>query len=75
MSKPSISYARHRFPAAIIIDAVLLYFRFCLSYRDVEGILAQRGIQVSYEMIRRWCQKFGQFSKLVMKLPVVVSLN
>ncbi len=55
-----ISYARHRFPAAIIQHAVWLYFRFPLSFRDVEGLLCERGIDVSYETARRWFLKFGQ---------------
>jgi putative transposase len=50
---------RHRFPGEIISHAVWLYFRFLLSYRDVEELLAERGIAVSYETIRRWCRKFG----------------
>src|ERR671938_1047123 len=54
-----ISYARHRFPADIIRRAVWLYLRFTLSYRDVEELLAERGIQVSYETVRRWVLKFG----------------
>ena len=54
-----VSYARHRFPSAIIQHAVWLYFRFALSYRDVEGMLAERGIDVSYETVRRWVLKFG----------------
>jgi len=49
-----ISYARHRFPPAIIRHAVWLYFRFTLSFRDVEELLAERGIAVSYETVRRW---------------------
>lgn len=56
----SISYSRHRFPPAIIQYAVWLYFRFTLSYRDVEDLLAERGIDVSYETIRRWVEKFGR---------------
>jgi putative transposase len=52
-------YKRHRFPAEIIQYAVLLYFRFNLSHRDIEDLLAERGIQVSYEAIRLWCNKFG----------------
>ena len=59
MSAPSPLYRRHRFPPAIISHAVYLYFRFTLSYRDVEELLAVRGIVVSYETIRRWCLKFG----------------
>ena len=53
------TYKRHRFPAEIISYAVWLYFRFNLSYRDVEDLLAERGIVVSYEAIRLWCIKFG----------------
>ena len=60
MSKTHPSYSRHRFPDTVISYAVWLYFRFCLSYRDVEEMLAERGLQVSYETIRRWCLKFGQ---------------
>jgi len=48
----SISFQRHRFPAAVILHAVSLYFRFTLSLRDVEELLAERGIDVSYETIR-----------------------
>jgi putative transposase len=55
-----ISYARCRFPPVIIQHAVWLYFRFPLSFRDVEGLLAKRGIDVSYESVRRWTLKFGQ---------------
>src|SRR5918997_5985826 len=54
-----ISYARHQFPAEIIWHAVWLYLRFTLSYRDVEELLAERGIEVSYESARRWVLKFG----------------
>lgn len=52
-------YRHHRFPAEIIGHAVWLYFRFALSHRDVEELLAERGIRVSYEAIRLWCHKFG----------------
>ncbi len=54
-----ISYARHRFPPDVIRHAVWLYFRFTLSFRDVEELLAERGIEVSYESVRRWVLKFG----------------
>ena len=54
-----LSFKRHRFPAEIIRHAVWLYFRFSLSLRDVEELLAQRGIDVSYETIRCWTIKFG----------------
>ena len=49
-----ISYSGYRFPPAIIQQAIWLYFRFPLSLRDVEDLLAERGIAVSYESIRRW---------------------
>jgi transposase-like protein len=54
-----ISYRRHRFPAEIVQRAVWLYFRFSLSDRDVEDLLAERGVEVSYETVRRWALKFG----------------
>jgi putative transposase len=54
-----ISYARNRFPPEIIRHAVWLYLRFTLSYRDVEELQAERGLDVSYETIRRWVDKFG----------------
>ncbi|MDP9478484.1 MAG: IS6 family transposase [Actinomycetota bacterium] len=60
MNAPSKLYCRHRFPAEIISHCVWLYFRFCLSYRDVEEMMAQRGVIVTYESIRAWCQKVGQ---------------
>jgi len=53
-------YRRHRFPAEIIYHCVWLYFRFCLRYRDVEELMMVRGVFVTYEAIRQWCQKFGQ---------------
>ena len=55
-----VSYARHRFPPDVIGHAVWLYFRFTLSFRDVEDLLAERGIEVSYETIRCWTLRFGQ---------------
>ena len=60
MLQPSPLYRRHRFPGELISHAVWLYYRFLLSYRDVEELLAERGIAVSYETIRRWSRKFGQ---------------
>jgi transposase-like protein len=54
-----ISFARHQFPPAIIRHTVWLYLRFTLSYRDVEDLLAERGLDVSYESVRRWVLKFG----------------
>lgn len=53
------TYKRHRFPPDIISYAVWLYFRFNLSHRDIEDLLAQRGITVSRESVRLWCIKFG----------------
>jgi putative transposase len=59
MKNPTLSYQRHRFPSEIISHAVWLYHRFCLSFREVEELLAERGITVTYETVRQWCQKFG----------------
>jgi len=53
-------YKNHRFPAEIIRHGVWLYYRFCLSSRDVEELLLTRGVVVTYEAIRKWCHKFGQ---------------
>ena len=55
----TISFARHQLPPAIIRHAVWLYVRFTLSYRDVEDLLAERGLDISYETVRRWVLKFG----------------
>ena len=52
-------YHGYRFPPTIISHAVWLYHRFCLSLRDVKDLLAERGIDVSYESIRQWCNRFG----------------
>ena len=54
-----ISYCRHRFPPIVIQHAGWLYLRFTLSYRDVEELLAERGLDVSYESVRSWVLKFG----------------
>ena len=59
MSTPNNQYKRHRFPPEIIQHAVWLYYRFNLSHRDIEDLLAVRGIVVSYESVRLWCNKFG----------------
>ena len=53
-------YHRHRFPSEIISHCVWLYFRFSLSFRDVEELMSSRGVSLSYETIREWCFKFGQ---------------
>ena len=55
----SLCYRRHRFPPEIIQHAIWLYLRFTLSYRDVEELLAERGVEISYETVRRWVLKFG----------------
>src|SRR5215213_7191875 len=54
-----LSYRRYRFPPTVIQHAVWLYLRFSLSYRDVEELLAERGLDVSYESVRTWVLKFG----------------
>src|SRR5215813_9038464 len=53
-------YKNHRFPGEIISHGVWLSYRFTLSYRDVQELLFERGITVSHEAVRQWCQKFGQ---------------
>jgi len=58
MNKSKI-YKRYRFPAEIIQYAVWLYYRFNLSHRDIEDLFADRGINVTYEAIRLWCNRFG----------------
>jgi putative transposase len=60
MDKKINLYTGHRFAAEIISHAVWLYLRFTLSFRDVEELLASRGVIVSYEAIRQWTLKFGQ---------------
>src|SRR5215204_510498 len=62
MNTPSAptTYKNHRFSVEIISHAVWLYFRFCLSFRDGEALLLERGVIVTYEAIRKWCRKFGQ---------------
>ena len=57
--QPRAQLPRYRFPPDVIAHAVWLYFRFSLSFRDVEDLLAQRGITVTYETVRRWCRSFG----------------
>jgi putative transposase len=59
-SPTSDLYKRHRFPAEIISHCVWLYYRFSLSYRDVEELMAERGVTLSHEAVRYWCRKFGQ---------------
>ncbi len=54
-----LCYRRHRFSPEIIKHAIWLYLRFTLNYRDVEELLAERGLDISYETVRRWVLKFG----------------
>jgi transposase-like protein len=58
MNSKTPSYQRHRFPSEIISHAVWIYHRFCLSFREVEALLAERGITVTYETVRQW--SYGQ---------------
>ncbi|MCZ1021249.1 IS6 family transposase [Streptomyces noursei] len=60
MESAAPSYKGHRYPVEIISHCVWLYFRFPLSFREVEELMLERGVVVSYETIRRWCAKFGQ---------------
>jgi hypothetical protein len=60
VSTATASYKGHRYPVEIINHCVWLYFRFPLSFREVEELMLTRGVVVSYETIRRWCAKFGQ---------------
>ncbi|MGY3206351.1 putative transposase [Streptomyces sp. TE5632] len=60
MSSASPSYQGHRYPVEVIAHCVWRYFRFPLSFREVEELMLERGVLVSYETIRRWCAKFGQ---------------
>ncbi|MEY9997562.1 transposase-like protein [Streptomyces sp. V4I8] len=59
MDRAAPSHKGFRFPPDVIAHAVWLYHRFPLSFRDVEELLFERGIQVSYEAIRLWCERFG----------------
>ena len=61
-------YKRHRFPSDIIQYAVWLYYRFNMSHLDIEDLLAERGIEVSYESIRSWCIKFSSHYSRRLKL-------
>ncbi|MFK7966052.1 MAG: IS6 family transposase [Burkholderiaceae bacterium] len=65
--KPANRYHGHRFPPEVISTAVWLYHRFSLSFRDVEDLLAQGGVTVSYESIRCWCLKFGPGYQRILK--------
>lgn len=66
--EPGRIYQRHRYPAAIISHCVWLYYRFSLSYRDIELIMLKKGIFVTYESIRHWYFKFGKlYAKRIKK--------
>jgi len=71
MTTPAIpTYAGHRFPADIVSHVVWLYFRFPLSLRMVEEMLAARSIVVSHETVRQWAMKFGQtFGNIIFPIP------
>ena len=58
-----LSYSGYRFPPEIIQQAIWLYLRFTLSFRDVEDLLAERGIMISYETVRRWVNHFGPMKR------------
>ncbi len=66
-TKKTNRYHGHWFPGEVISTAVWLYYRFSLSFRDVEDLMAQRGVTVSYESVRRWCGKFGPSYKRALK--------
>ncbi|WP_201382191.1 IS6 family transposase [Ktedonobacter sp. SOSP1-52] len=59
-NSPVSPYKGYRFPPIIISHCVWLYFRFSLSFRDIEELMGERGVLLSYETIRQWCMKFGQ---------------
>jgi transposase-like protein len=58
---PPNLYRRHRFPGEVISHCVWLYYRFSLSYRDIELMMAERGVVLTYETVRDWCLKFGPY--------------
>jgi len=68
-----LTFKRHRFPPTSIHHPIWLYARFTLSLRDVEELLAERGLDVSYEKVRRWFRKFG--SDIAANLSVVRSFE
>ena len=68
-----ISYRRHRFPPVIIQHAVWLYLRFTLSYRDVEELLAERELDISYETVRCWVLKFGPMIARLLRLVIRIA--
>ena len=70
MTSAAPSYKRHRYPVEIIDHGVWLYFRFTLSFREVEEMMLARGVVVSYETIRRWCAKFGPVYPAALRVGV-----
>jgi putative transposase len=60
MNSPRLPYRGYRLPPEIISYCVWRYFRFSVSYRDIEELMAERGVTVTYETIRAWCYKFGR---------------
>jgi len=68
-----LSFAGHQFPPEVIRHAVWLYLRFTLSFRDVEDLLAERGIDVSYKTVRRWVLKFGPIFARELRLRGLVT--
>jgi hypothetical protein len=66
---PLAHFRRHRFPAEVIAHAVCLYFQFPLSFRDVEDLLAERGINVSFQTVSEWAAKFGLKFAHQLRLP------
>jgi putative transposase len=58
-------YRRHRFPAEVISHCLRLYYRFGMSFREVEALLFERGLELSYETVRRWCLKLRVRAKAV----------
>ena len=61
MNAPANLFRGHRFPREIISQVVWLYFRFSVSYREVEEMMARRGVELTYETVWQWCGKFGPY--------------
>ena len=67
MSSSESRYRRHRFPIEVVEQCVWLYFRFALSYRNIEEMMAKRGVPVTYETVREWCLKFGSLYAVLLR--------
>jgi putative transposase len=67
VSSSESRYRRHGFPIEVVEQCVWLYFHFALSYRNVEEMMAKRGVPVTYETVREWCQKFGSLYALLLR--------